>query len=271
MLKKKIRFNNSNGQNLAAIIEFPENFQSNTIIIICHGFDGGKNGRINMRLSEELGKHNFVSLRFDFSGHCDSDGKIEDITISQGVDDLKSIIENMTEIIGVQKKDTRIGLIGFSYGAIVAYLLGGMYAKIASMVLLAPVFDYARVLKEKVGQDGINVWKKTGVTAIEGSHRVIHLKYGFLEDAEIIDADAYADKIKSCVMIIQSDADEKAPVEMSERIVQKIGKKAKLIVMKNAGHSFDKETDLIKITHETAKFFLGTLSVKQDLKINKEQ
>ena len=79
------------------------------------------------------------ALRFDYSGHGESDGNFRDGTISQWALDARTIIEARTQ--------GPLFLIGSSMGGWISMIVASQSAeRIAGLVLIAPAPDFTEVL-----------------------------------------------------------------------------------------------------------------------------
>lgn len=108
------------------------------LVILMHGFTsdrGVKPNQLLYQLAKRLEEKGFATLRFDFNGHGDSDGKFEDMTVLNEISDGKVILDYARKLTGVKQ----IYLLGHSQGGVVASMLAGYYPeKIAKLALLAP-------------------------------------------------------------------------------------------------------------------------------------
>lgn len=59
------------------------------IAIIMHGFTGNKEGRMLKLIADSLQNHGIASIRFDFNGHGQSEGRFEDMTVPNEIEDAK--------------------------------------------------------------------------------------------------------------------------------------------------------------------------------------
>jgi pimeloyl-ACP methyl ester carboxylesterase len=92
--------------------------------------------RTMRRLARKLSSAGFHTLRFDFYGTGDSGGEPTDTDLAGWEADLKSAIEELTEITGL----CRITVIGLRLGAVVAAAVAShLRAKIEALVLWDPV------------------------------------------------------------------------------------------------------------------------------------
>ena len=124
------------GGTLAATIQIPDGLAKFPLVIICHGFTGGKNEPLLKNLADTLEKNDIASIRFDFNGHGESYGAFQSMTVPNEIEDLKRVYEFASKLDGV----TTIGVAGHSQGGVVAGMFAGEFSakKIRAIVLLAP-------------------------------------------------------------------------------------------------------------------------------------
>ena len=88
-MRETITFVNSRGARLAGYWEVPHgNNGLYPAIVFAHGMGSGKGSPRDEALARELLAGGIISLRFDFTGHGDSEGTIEQATPDQQTDDL---------------------------------------------------------------------------------------------------------------------------------------------------------------------------------------
>src|SRR3990167_7109026 len=94
MFTQKRKFKNSRKLNLSAIFEGRN--RNAPVIVMCHGFHSSKDNPITSRtLAQKLVENGFSVLRFDFTGHGQSEGDIDEVTPLAGLDDLNCAIKNL--------------------------------------------------------------------------------------------------------------------------------------------------------------------------------
>ena len=74
---------------LAATLEVPvlKVGEKCPIVIICHGFGGNRDRGTTYMVAKQLPNEGIATLRFDFNGHGQSEGKMKDMTVLKEVED----------------------------------------------------------------------------------------------------------------------------------------------------------------------------------------
>src|SRR3989338_2836334 len=90
MFIEKRSFKNSRSLTLAAIYEGED--KKAPTVVICHGYASSKDSVSQRDISKRLIKSGFSVYRFDFTGCGQSQGSIENLVPSVGLDDLNSAI-----------------------------------------------------------------------------------------------------------------------------------------------------------------------------------
>ncbi len=245
-MKEKITFQNSKGDKLVGILS---DSGSKTILIMCHGFSSSKESRTYVNLEKILNKENIATFRFDFYGHGESDGKFEDITISEAVDDILNAIALMKKK-GFQK----IGLEGTSFGGIAAILAASKSKNLFVLALKSPLSDVKDKMAEDVMDNDMKKWKKTGFSMYKSSkHGSLRLNYSYIEDGFKQDAYKAAKKITVPTLIVHGDKDDCVPFSQSEKLAKSISN-SKLVVISGAGHDYKKKKDYERSLKEIVDF-----------------
>lgn len=129
--------NGSRG-NLAVHLQLP-NINSGDkipIVILSHGLGGKMDNKWFDMITASVMKEGFGVIRFDFNGHGKSEGRFQDMTISNCVGDLKKVIDWTSK----QKYTENVSLVGHSLGGLVNAIAAGQLGKdkVYSSILLAP-------------------------------------------------------------------------------------------------------------------------------------
>lgn len=129
---------------LAAIMQVPDSSSTYPMVVIMHGFSSSKDAKLLQLIAYELEQAGIGSIRFDFNGHGDSDGRFQDMTVLNEIVDAKAVYSYLKEEAENRAYISSISLVGHSQGGVVASMLAGELAEsegseaIKSVVLLAP-------------------------------------------------------------------------------------------------------------------------------------
>jgi len=254
-MKEKVFFENSTGVKLCGILSGKTPDPAVPAVLMCHGFTTSKDGRTYVGLEERLNAGGLAVFRFDFFGHGESEGRFEDITISEAVDDVLSA----HRFLG-QKGSGRIGLFGSSFGGMAAIIAAAELPHLVFLALKSPVSDYLGLLIARDHGREIQDWKKEGsieVTASDGG--TLRLNYGFFEDARRIEGYALALKIKAPTLIVHGDRDETVPLEQSLKL-QKAIPGSRLEVISGADHVYSRPADFERLLDLITGFVFKTVN-----------
>jgi alpha-beta hydrolase superfamily lysophospholipase len=110
-------------------------------IVLAHGILVEKDyGGFYPALATALAKEGLESLRFDFRGHGESEGRLEEMTIAGEVQDLAMAVRVLKS-----RQAPQIGIVGTSFGAGVAVLYATQARRTPfALVLLSSILDFGR-------------------------------------------------------------------------------------------------------------------------------
>jgi len=247
-MSEKIFFHNSKGDKLCGILSATED-KSKLMVIMCHGFSSSKDGKKFSTLEENFNKKGISTFRFDYYGHGESEGKFEDITTTEGIDDTKQAIAFMRK-----QGFENIALIGSSYGGICAIIVASEDNNIKALVLISPVSSWKDDVIAAKKTNTMEEWKKQGYTYyLSGSGAKLKLNYSFAEDALSIDGYKAAETITAPTLITHGDNDKSVPLRQSEKTASII-KNCTLKVLKGCDHGYSREEDFDILIKETVDF-----------------
>lgn len=182
MIQEKISFQNDQGQALVGILRIPDGEGVFPAVIICHGIQANKDRELLVDIANALSYANFITVRFDFHGHGESQGLFEHFTISNAMKDLKAAVQFVERILPVNKK--RIGVIGHSLGSIIALLYTPQDPNIKVLAAIASRASAQQVVRSHFNDHEILQWKKDGWILLEGKYK---LNVAFYHDQDTHD------------------------------------------------------------------------------------
>lgn len=247
-MSKAVDFQNSKGDKLAGILN--ESNNKDWVLIMAHGFSSNKNTTNFVKLSKMLEDKGIASFRFDFWGHGESDGKFENITISEAVDDILNAIKFVKEL-GYKN----IGLLGSSFGGISSIMATSKTNELEFLALKSPVSDYWELEKGRYTQEQLDEWKENGVREYEDDGKLMKLNWSFVEDFKNNNAYEAAKNIKIPTLIVHGNSDNDVPYAQSQKLVS-ILPNAELFTIKGANHRYTEGDHAEQMLKAFYKFIL---------------
>ncbi|MCK4647225.1 MAG: alpha/beta fold hydrolase [Candidatus Aminicenantes bacterium] len=237
---------------MCAILSNPMPDKGKPIIILCHGFTTGKDGNTYTRLENILNENGISSFRFDFFGHGESEGKFEEVTTSEAVDDILNAIRFLKDS-GYRK----MGLVGSSFGGLASIIAASNTADLYVLALKSPVSDYSDMSIAQQDKQQRDSWKEKGfIYFTNGNERERRLNYSFCEDAEKIKGYESARKIKLPALIVHGDKDETVPVEQSKKTASLI-ENCRLEIIEGADHGYSNPKHFEKMLDLISQFIIN--------------
>ena len=225
------------GQTSAILTEPAE--ETTSAVILCHGFLSNKDSRTNIRMTELLVSKGFGILSFDWFGMGNSSGRFADITVKACQAQLESLLKEMKN-----RGYRNIGLIGGSFGGLLAILVGAVHPELFALGLKCPVPDFPEMLELEFGQDGMTEWERTNtIPNVVGGQNPIDLNFEFYHDCRRFNAYAQATQISSPCLIVHGEQDKLLPLHQIQRLTESLGGEKKLLLLPEANHHFGRPED----------------------------
>jgi uncharacterized protein len=215
---ENVSFVNKRGERLAGIIH--DSKEKKRGILVCHGFMSSKDDKVD--LSEQLSE-NFTVLRFDLSGHGDSEGELKDITLTRLLDDMDSAILFL-KTKGIQN----IGIIGHSLGGALAILTAN---KAKAIFSIAGPTDFKMRTLNEYGLDN------------------------FDQDAKNHDFYKVIKETKTPILFLHGSTDDVVPVWHSEKGMRFANRESKLEIIDGMGHTYSNPEHYEKIVSLAKEWF----------------
>ena len=206
-------FFQSEGEKVAGILHLPEK-KSPPCVIASHGLLSSKESEKYIALGERFSQEGIAMLRFDFRGIGESEGRIEDDTVSRRVIDLGSAIDFIRS-----RRDlgNRIGLLGSSLGGYVSLIKASSEEKIRAVVIWATPF-HLDDLKSNKGAEGHPLPEEA-----------------FFEDLPKHQLLPLLPKVSNC-LVVHGEKDELVPLDQAWEIFQGLGAPKEIRIIEGADH-----------------------------------
>ena len=237
---------------LAAVIQTPDGKTKFPLVIICHGFTGNKESKLLTSLADYLEAAGIASIRFDFNGHGASEGRFEDMTVLNEIEDAKKVYEYVRDMRGV----TSVSIAGHSQGGVVTSMVAGELGveNVKSIALMAPAAvlrdDAIRVILQGTTYDSINVPEYVGI------YRGLRVGRNYIKTAQTLPIYETAANYEGSAFMIHGLADIIVPYTYSLRY-QEIFKGSKVELLKGFDHGFTQDEKLT--ARKVADFFISQL------------
>ncbi|MDO8554055.1 MAG: alpha/beta hydrolase [Candidatus Micrarchaeota archaeon] len=247
-MEQKVFFNSKSGRVCGIL----KKYSGNVAVIICHGLTSSKDSKTGTALRNTLIDDGITTLSIDLYGHGESEGTMEQLTVSKSVESVVGAYEYLK-----QNGYDKISLVGSSFSGSVC-IVAATLLDLSAMVLKCPVFDYAELLRYRLKEHGVETWKKDGKIEV---YQTI-LGYGIYEDATNLNIKELARKVTCPTLFIHGAGDKMVPPSHSEEAYKMIhSKEKKLYIIRGADHFFIHEkhfNEVIKEAHDwLVKFARG--------------
>lgn len=237
---------------LAAVVQTPDNQKEYPLVIIMHGFTATKERPLLTKLADDLEKDGIASIRFDFNGHGQSEGRFQDMTVPNEIEDAKHVYEYASQLPGV----TSISLAGHSQGGVVASMTAGELGtqKVKALALMAP----AAVLREDAIRGNLfgTTYDPLNPPAEIPIFKGLKLGANYVKTARDLPIYETASQYQGPAYMLHGTGDTVVPYTYSLRY-QRIYFNGQVHLVDGEDHSFTKDTD--GAAQAVADFFKKTL------------
>ncbi|MCX6707850.1 MAG: alpha/beta fold hydrolase [Candidatus Woesearchaeota archaeon] len=258
MITKRVEFENNRNEKLAGILRIPDSRgdekEKFPAIIFCHTFHDTKDHEFIISMWDSLSRQGFICLRFDLSGHGESQGDYRNMTITQDVKDLKAAFEFVRNLEQVDKK--RIGMIGHSTGGIDAILLSADHKEIKSIAVISTRADIKAFIESYMDKYRQEEWRRIGRAEFYGFDEV---SSDFLMDAERYEMFEEIKKVKCPIMIVHGTEDARVPFEDARELFNHANEPKRLELIEGADHRFSEPAHRQELLDTLGEWFSATL------------
>lgn len=251
-VRERVTIDGDHGK-LQAVIQKPVLKQGEQcpMVVFCHGFGGTKDGPLFELITDSLQKHGIASVRFDFNAHGESEGKFEDMTVPNEIEDAKKVVAYVRDLRYVSK----VALVGHSQGGVVAAMTAGELAPdIAAVALMAP----AAVLRDDAIRGSTfgkmyNPLDPPEYVELWGNQR---LGRKYIQTAFSLPIYETAAKYQGPALIIHGNGDRVVPYTYGERFHQ-LWKGSEYVLQEYFDHGFSQ--NIYRTTDYVSEFLIRTL------------
>ena len=243
------------GQKLAfSQVNANKNIKNLPGVVFLSGLKSDKEGTKAIFLSQWAEKNNRDFLRFDYRGHGASSGTFEETSISDWLEDTKSIVLSRTS--GPQI------LVGSSLGGWIALLFAKLYPqKVAGIIGIAAAPDFtAEYTSNNLTQDQRQELKTTGKLSFDSEYfeQPLVITQKLIEDGNQHLILTKKQCIDCPVRLFHGSLDEDVPLSTSINILKSLSSvDMQLQIIKGIDHRFSTAECLELITETVDRMLLG--------------
>lgn len=245
-----------NNKCLRGMLHIPEEKKDKyPIVIMFHGFGANKIEYMSsfVKMSNVLSKEGIAVIRFDLSGHGESDGDFIDVTLSEEIAEGKAIVDFVKTLDFVDK--CNINLLGMSFGGVVSSIVASeKNMDINALCMWAPAAaaqDEININKTIQGEKITNIQEKGYI-----DFKSNRISIDFIKDMGKYDIYERARLFDKNVKIIHGAKDFIAPISYSKKYIKDIyGNRGELYEMEESDHSFGSYEERKILFRETLEFF----------------
>lgn len=226
---------------LAATVQYPD-VETEKLAILCPGFLDSKDYAGLTELANRLAENGYTAVRFDPTGVWESDGNIEDYTVTQYLEDIKNVLEHM-----LAKNDfTHVLLVGHSRGGTAALLYAARDLQVSAVLgIMSP---YKLASWEKWNEDGLRFSSRDMPGSDEKVEFTIPVSY--LEDLEKYDVLEEVKKLKVPVMLLAGEMDKGVLPGDVKKIYDNVNEPKHFEVIPSVGHDYRVHESQVKLVNE---------------------
>lgn len=237
-------FSDRDGRRISALLDRPASAGSKGVVL-CHGLFGFKDSVTNRALTRLLNEQGITTLRFDFFGHGASDGTLEELLLTTLIAQTEAALDVM-RAQGIAD----IGLLGSSFGGLVAVLVAARMRSLKALALRCPLADFPQLLRQRYGRIAVELWRRVGTVPPSIGNVPFHSR--FYDDCLRYDAYKAAAHVAAPTLIVHGGQDELIPLPQVQRIYNSLQAEKHLELIPTADHRFSHQADFSRMTDQLA-------------------
>ncbi|WP_231390695.1 alpha/beta hydrolase family protein [Segatella baroniae] len=235
---------------LAATLQAPKlkSGEKVRLVVICHGFGSNKERPLLKAIADSLQSKGIASIRFDFNGCGKSEGKFQDMTVLNEIEDAKDVVAYALTLPWVSD----ISMVGHSQGGVVTSMVAGqLKGSIRSIALCAP----AAVLRDDAlrGSTQGSIYDPHHIPEYVDSPRGLRIGRDYFMTAQTLPIYETARQYTGPVLLVHGTWDVIVPYTYSEHY-HEVYQNSELRLLAGVDHSFTGESACRKAAGMVAKF-----------------
>jgi pimeloyl-ACP methyl ester carboxylesterase len=236
--EEPVQFRSPDGLRLCGTLTTSDQPTVGAAVLVHGGGVTRDEGGFFTRTSAGLATAGIATLRFDFRGHGESEGRQEDLTICGVANDIGAAVQQ----VGSRTGGTAVHLLGASFGGGITGFFAARHAdQVQSLVLINPLLNYKkRFVADKPywSNDQIDETAGRQLTAQGFLDHSPTFKLGraLLNEIFFVQPHLVLPQITAPTLFIHGTGDTFIPVESSRAAVGQIRAQSRLVEIEGAQH-----------------------------------
>ncbi len=235
-----VDFRSPDGLHLRGTLVTPDGPITGSAVLVHGGGATRDEGGFFTRMAAGLAAAGVASLRFDFRGHGESEGRQEDLTICGVANDIRAAVDDVRLRTGAGA----VALIGTSFGGgITAFFASRNSERVRSLVLLNPLLNYKKrfVDDKPYWTDGLiddEAGRELTAQGYLPHSPTFKLGRPLLNEVFYVRPHLALPEIAAPTLFIHGTRDTFIPVRSSREAVARLRTESRLIEIDGAQHGF---------------------------------
>ncbi|MEZ7498143.1 alpha/beta hydrolase [Flavobacterium sp. Arc3] len=234
-MSEKIKFKNSQGQHLAALLELP-NEKPLGYAIFAHCFTCNKNLTAVRNIGKALNSKGIAVFRFDFTGLGESEGDFEDTNFTSNVDDLNAAADFLKS-----NYEAPSILIGHSLGGAAVLFAKHQIPSIKAIVTIGAPANPSHI--SHLFSDSVSEIIENGIAELSIGGRPFKIKEHFLNDIKSQKIEVAIANLNVPIMIFHSPIDQTVEIDNAAKIYKAAKHPKSFISLDKADHLLSDKED----------------------------
>ena len=240
MKSVKISFPNSRGEQLAALLDLPEDETPVAYALFAHCFTCTKSFKAAANIAAALNREKIAVFRFDFTGLGQSEGDFADTNFSTNVADLIAAASYMAKELAAPQI-----IIGHSLGGAAALQAAKDIVSLLAVVTIAAPYDPGHIAHHFAAKhDQI---EREGAAEVNLAGRPFKIKKQFLTDLEMQQPGHHIRALNRALLVMHSPRDTIVGIKHAAQIYSAAKHPKSFISLDDADHLLLKEEDSLYV------------------------
>ncbi|MBU2228959.1 alpha/beta hydrolase [Patescibacteria group bacterium] len=248
-MQKKFSIKNRRGLTIRGIIDW-KGKSYGPLIILCHGLFGFVEKPNIKKVAKALVKTGYAVVRFDATNNVGkSQGRFEKFTVGGYIQDTKQVISYALKKLRTKE----YSVVGFSIGAMPAYVIAANDKRMKHMVLQGPTYD----LKYELERENNFLKLKEKGWAFKysvGLKKNIKVGYELYREGIKYKVDPYLKKVGCPTLVVYGSKEHPGTQKNFRELYRQLKTKKKRIILPNAPHTLVSNKNVGMFTEKSIKW-----------------